>query len=314
MPRVSVIIPTYNHRIFVVRSIESALAQTFDDLEVIVVNDGAMDGTADALLPLVESGRIRYIEQNNSGQAKARNRGFQEANGDFIAFLDDDDLWPSDKLKWQVDCLRERPAAVLAFGQVEPFTDEEAIGNPRRSYCEGEKPFAHETFAGSAYQQFRFRNWIVSPGQTLIRASTLRELGGFDPGLWGTDDYDLYIRLSHLGEFVYQPKLALYYRKHGANASKDCERMFQNMRNLHAKHWGESPRLSNARGWMASWWHLRKYAYERRFAEACALRGDGDTRGSRRSLFRAAQIYPLGVFRRSYLRCLFADGMGVCSR
>src|SRR5271170_3450676 len=99
---VSVVIPTYNHRDFVVEALESVFAQTFTDYEVIVVNDGSPDDTAAVLRPYIESGRIRYIEQENRGQAGARNRGLAEARGEFVAYLDDDDLWLRDKLAWQV--------------------------------------------------------------------------------------------------------------------------------------------------------------------------------------------------------------------
>ena len=97
MATVSVIIPTYNHVDYVAETLETVFAQTFGDYEVIVVNDGSPDGTAEVLRPSREAGRIRYIEQANAGQAAARNRGLAEARGEFIAFLDDDDLWPPDK-------------------------------------------------------------------------------------------------------------------------------------------------------------------------------------------------------------------------
>src|ERR1700719_2929443 len=102
MPAVSVIIPTYNHRDFVLDAIESVFAQTFTDYEVIVVNDGSPDDTASVLAPLASAGRIRYLEQANAGQGAARNRGIAQARGEFIALLDDDDRWPADKLEWQV--------------------------------------------------------------------------------------------------------------------------------------------------------------------------------------------------------------------
>ena len=115
-PCVSVIIPTYKHQDFVLATLDSVFAQTFTDYEVIVINDGSPDDTAEVLLPLAEAGRIRYIEQKNTGQSIARNRGIAEAQGEFIALLDDDDLWPPDKLEWQVEALRRQPDVALIAG------------------------------------------------------------------------------------------------------------------------------------------------------------------------------------------------------
>jgi glycosyltransferase involved in cell wall biosynthesis len=109
LPAVSVVIPTYKHRDFILDTVNSVLSQTFRDFEIIVVNDGSPDDTASLLRPMAESGMIRYVEQSNAAAAAARNRGLEMARGKFIAFLDDDDLWPQDKLEWQVLALSNSP-------------------------------------------------------------------------------------------------------------------------------------------------------------------------------------------------------------
>ena len=121
MPLVSVVIPTYKHANFVLETLDSVFAQTFTDFEVIVVNDGSPDNTAAVLRPMIASGKIRYIEQPNRGQAAARNRGILAANGEYIALLDDDDLWEPDKLQWQIEALRDRRDCVLVYGQLRTF-------------------------------------------------------------------------------------------------------------------------------------------------------------------------------------------------
>jgi glycosyltransferase involved in cell wall biosynthesis len=115
-PRVSVVIPTYRRQDMIIDTLESVFLQTFQDFEVIVVNDGSPDETAELLAPLAASGRIRYLEQPNQGQAAARHRGLEEATGEFIAFLDDDDLWPPDKLEWQVAYLERNPSIAAVGG------------------------------------------------------------------------------------------------------------------------------------------------------------------------------------------------------
>ncbi|MGA8478958.1 MAG: glycosyltransferase family A protein [Chthoniobacterales bacterium] len=105
MPSVAVVIPTYNRSSYILETLRSVFAQTFTDYEVIVINDGSPDDTAKLLEPLVKTRRIRYFEQKNAGQASARNKGIQEAKGKFIAFFDDDDIWPPCSL---CDLLRSR--------------------------------------------------------------------------------------------------------------------------------------------------------------------------------------------------------------
>lgn len=219
-PRVSVVIPTYNHRAFLPESLGSVFTQSFAAYEIIVVNDGSPDDSADYLRPLAEAGRIRYFEQQNQGQAAARNRGIAEARGEFIALLDDDDRWTPDKLQWQVEALSADADAVLVYGDYGRLEADGGLSRYEKKDCP----------SGNVYRAFRRQSWILSPGQTLIGAAALRKIGGFDPAIWGSDDWDLYIRLARCGRFIYQPRLCLHYRVHGANASR---RALQHVRN----HW-----------------------------------------------------------------------------
>jgi len=109
MVLVSVIIPTYNRARYVTEAIDSVLAQTFSDYEIIVVDDGSTDNTREALKPYL--GRIHYIYQSNKGVSAARNRGMRDAKGEWISFLDSDDIWLPRKLKQQVDDVCEIPSA-----------------------------------------------------------------------------------------------------------------------------------------------------------------------------------------------------------
>ncbi|QYO63390.1 glycosyltransferase family 2 protein [Leptolyngbya sp. 7M] len=107
MPQVSLIIPAYNGERFITKALDSILHQTYSDYEIIVVNDGSTDQTAAVLQPYRE--RIRYIEQANRGVAAARNRGMALAQGELIAFLDQDDVLLPDKLAVQVECFAQQP-------------------------------------------------------------------------------------------------------------------------------------------------------------------------------------------------------------
>ncbi len=98
MPKVSVLIPVYGHAEYVLDSLDSVFAQSYDDFEVIVINDGSPDASESVLDSYIRSGEIRYVYQENKGVAAARNHGLDLASGEFIAYLDDDDIWPVDKL------------------------------------------------------------------------------------------------------------------------------------------------------------------------------------------------------------------------
>ncbi len=218
MPHVvSVIIPTYNHAGYVSQTIESVLAQTYPNFEIVVVNDGSPDNTSDVLRPYTNSGKIVYIEQQNAGQAAARNRGLEEASGDFIAFLDDDDLWPPEKLAWQTAILREQPDVIGVGGSIELI---DASGDTIERIDLNERVLQiQDLFEGCPF-------W--SPGQTLLRRTALCAVGDFDTTVAGADDYDLYMRLVQVGAFLVCPKLSLRYRVHDGNATNNISRMFNN--------------------------------------------------------------------------------------
>jgi glycosyltransferase involved in cell wall biosynthesis len=224
MPRVSVIIPAYDHAAFIAAAIDSVLAQTYQDFEIIVVNDDSPDETEEALRPYIESGKIRYLWQENQGAAAARNRGAAMAEGEYLSFLDDDDRWPSDKLEWQMAGMESSNAVMLGG-----VTDAERLPAPL------------EIMARAGYQTLKVvnffeRNPFGSPGQTIIRRSAFEAVGGFDADIWGVDDYDLWIRLSCIGEIRKYWKLALFYRFHDANASLDYARMTSNLKRVICKN------------------------------------------------------------------------------
>jgi glycosyltransferase involved in cell wall biosynthesis len=238
---VSVIIPAFKHSRFILATLQSVFSQTFKELEVIVVNDGSPDDTREVLKPLVASGQIRYFEQENAGQAAARNRGLSEARGEYVAFLDDDDEWPPDKLEWQVAQLRQNDGVPLIGGGAVRI---DASGTVLTEWCYG--PISLETadlFRGPPF---------ISPGQTLIRRSALMQIGGFDPEIWGADDYDLYLRLSQCGPLLVEPRVALHYRVHASNASSQHMRMFKNSRSLLRKHsrWMSAANRREAHRWL----------------------------------------------------------------
>jgi glycosyltransferase involved in cell wall biosynthesis len=227
IPKVSIIIPTYRHRDFILRTLDSVFAQTMQDYEIIVINDGSPDDTKTVLAPLIESKRIRYFDQENQGQSTARNRGLELAYGQYIAFLDDDDLWPEDKLEWQCHFLDKNPDVAVIGGVFQAIDAQGNLGWRRHS----EPAITFESFFAD--------NPFASPGQTLIRADVLKQIGGMNASIWGADDWDLWFRIVRQHKIVMEDRVALYYRLHSANASKQAGRLLKGAcqtLNIHLKY------------------------------------------------------------------------------
>jgi glycosyltransferase involved in cell wall biosynthesis len=285
MPTVSIIIPTYKHRAYVAATLESVFAQTFRDYEVIVVNDGSPDDTAAVLAPFARDGRIRYFEQANAGQAAARNKGLAEACGEFIAFLDDDDLWPPDKLQWQVDALQSaRWVAVGGNGVV--FADRPKPPNP-------ESGNRAEITIEDAFRGCPF----MSPGQVLIRTSALRTLNGIASDIWGCDDYDLWIRLASLGPIGKVDRCALFYRSHASNASLNHIRMFTNGLEVIRRRRGMLPHAARSGAERDAYRWLYTY-----FGSKVIKSRGSDKPGSGRDIFRVVRAMAWPVITDSEVR------------
>jgi glycosyltransferase involved in cell wall biosynthesis len=204
-PKVSVVIPTYNRADKVGKTIESALAQTFTDLEVIVVDDGSSDDTA-RVLAKAFGDRILYIAQTNQGASIARNKGIEQARGEWIAFLDSDDLWEKDKLEWQFKALEQFGPQCGAC-----YTDTRLFNYPeeRTLFQMAEKSYQHEVPIGFNKDVLKL---LVRPGGAgmvvclssfLASADVVRRTGGFDRKLLYSQDSEFMFRLGMHTGFCY---------------------------------------------------------------------------------------------------------------
>jgi glycosyltransferase involved in cell wall biosynthesis len=204
-PRVSVIIPTYNRAAQVLNSIESVLAQTVTDLEVIVVDDGSSDGTG-KILGEIYGDRIRYYAQANQGVSTARNKGIEQARGTWIAFLDSDDRWEKDKLEWQFRVLERFGSQCGAcYTDVRFFNHSEK----RTMFELGEKSYRHEGEMGVNDDILRLlvrpggAGMIVCPSSFLGRAEVVTRTAGLDTKLRFQQDTEFMFRLALLTNFCY---------------------------------------------------------------------------------------------------------------
>ncbi len=203
-PKVSVVIPTYNRVTNIQTGIDSVLGQTFSDLEVIVVDDGSSDGTREILRD-VYGDRIRYYFQLNQGASVARNRGVAEARGEWIAFLDSDDIWEKEKLEWQFRALEKtEPQCGACYTDVRFFNHSET----RTFFQLAEENYRHEGALGVNAEVMRL---LVNPGgagmvvclsSLLARADFIKRTG-FNPKLLYSQDSDFMFRLAMRTGFCY---------------------------------------------------------------------------------------------------------------
>lgn len=184
MPRVSVIIPTFNRSEKVVRAVSSVLTQSFKDFEIIVVDDGSTDNTHEALSEYMS--KIHYIQHpDNMGVSAARNRGITSSIAPWIAFLDSDDYWLKEKLSVQMEFVDQNPHTVACQ------TEEIWIKNGRRVNPKKR----HKKPSGNIYAQ-SLKLCLVSPSSVIIKRSLFEEVGLFDETLPAAEDFDLWLRIS----------------------------------------------------------------------------------------------------------------------
>jgi GT2 family glycosyltransferase len=205
MPRVSVVIPTYNRQRLVQDTIDSVLRQTFKDLELIVIDDGSTDDTRRVLHDRYGT-RIRYIYQENQGESAARNHGITLAEGEYVGFVDSDDLWHPDKLKSQVELLEANPRIGLVSTQAYWINYQ---GLRLRKPPEG---LGRQTDTIS-WAELVLDNVIAGGGSSvLIRKECLERAGGFDQSIRFGEEWDLWIRIAHDDGIHQIPMPLVYYR------------------------------------------------------------------------------------------------------
>ena len=213
MPQISIIIPAYNAERTIIETLQSVWQQTFQDFEIIIINDGSTDRTVE-LIQTIKDPRLKIFSYENGGLPVARNRGITRATGKFIAFLDADDLWTADKLELQLKALQQNSQAGVAYSWT-CFMDVDKQG--KVSFL----PSSQYSFSGNVYENLLISDFVHSGSNTLIRREAIDTAGEFDPTLKSCEDWDYWLRLAAKWHFVVIPKYHILYRRTpGAMSSK----------------------------------------------------------------------------------------------
>ena len=231
-PMVTVVIPCYNSLRYIAETMETVLKQTYQDFEVLVVNDGSTDGTADWVNALSDrEPKVRMVSQANQGLAGARCTGVTNARGKYVAFIDDDDLWSFTKLEKQVNSLESNPQAGLCYTWT-ALADSEGKPTGRVIASNAE---------GNVWQAMTEMNIVCCGSTPMIRRSCFDDVGLFDRQVSPSDDWDMWWRIAAKYEFTVIKEPLILYRQHPNNSSKKCDRMLETSRILIERNFANAP-------------------------------------------------------------------------
>lgn len=199
---VSVVIATYNMGNYIESAIDSILKQSYQNFELIVVDDGSVDDTEQRMVAYGDNAKIKYIKQENQGQPKAKNRGLKETTGAYVAFCDADDLWAPNKLELQLPLFKDHPEVGVVYSEVSYIDDK---GNP----LDKEQPY--ERYSGNVTDKLILKNFIPF-GTAIVKKQCFDEMGLFDENLPMGIDWDLWLRFSTRYKIMYTPAKTYIYR------------------------------------------------------------------------------------------------------
>jgi len=239
MPKVSVIIPTFNCAQYLPQAIDSVLNQSYQDFEIILVNDGSTDDTQVVVDSYSKKAfnTIHYIAQENKGLACARNVGIRNAHGNYLALLDADDVWLPKRLELGVAMLDAHPEIALVHANVVWMTEEGAVQSEAKRY--------RNTFSDQIVKSLFLRNVHISCPTVLMRRECIDKVGMFDENLarLGCEDRDLWVRIAGHYKIKYIPEVLAYYRLRKSGMSKDSVKMLQARQYVIEKNASQNPAL-----------------------------------------------------------------------
>ncbi len=283
---ISVVIPVFNRGLLIGPTLDSVLGQTLAADEILVVDDGSTDGTSD-WIEAHYGERVRVVRQPNGGVARARNHGWRQARGEWIAFLDHDDLFHPDKLERLAPFTNGREGVVVSrWREVE------------EEQTKRESPVISTDDAFDWL--FGWNNPLVSMSVPLVRRDCLEQVGGFDPRCAPADDLDLWLRLSRVTTFAFCNAITTDYLLHAGQQRRDEARMFRAMRRALVKY-----PLSLAKRPLLLWWLVWSGAFVPSLPAYERFKS-----GQRGAWHEAMRAHPLALLSPQWLAALGKHALG----
>lgn len=230
--KISVIMATYNRAKLITEAIASVYAQNYPDLQLIVVDDGSTDNTVEVLQPWLGRDDFIFLQQANQGQPAAQNLALTRATGDFICFLDSDNIWLPGKLERQLAFMAEHPDVDILYGDLITIDGE------------GRETGRHNMprYSGRIYRELLKDN-CVSGNTAMMRRHCLERCGPFDASVRVAADFEMWLRYSPHCTFHYLPEFFAKYRVFPDQVSSDKERRFNSVRTSMTKFFSANPNL-----------------------------------------------------------------------
>jgi glycosyltransferase involved in cell wall biosynthesis len=283
MIKVSVIIPAYNAMQYLPETLDSVLLQTYTNYEIIIVNDGSSDSIVE-WAPQYKDSRIRLITQVNQGVSAARNKGIENSTGEYIAFLDADDLWAPEYLEKQVNYLDNYPHVGVTYTWTK-LIDED--GNSIN------RVFASHA-SGMIWKKLLGNDVISTGSSAVVRRQCVNKVGGFDIQLAHAEDLDFWLRIAKEYEFAVIKEPLVSYRQHPYNVTKNREKMMRGLQTVYERAFTAAP---------LDILYLRNQAYARLFVGFAWLAiDDEDIHKASKYRNQAFLQYPFVCFNEKFIR------------
>lgn len=226
---ISVIIPAYNSAHFILETIRSILSQTYSDIEIIVIDDGSSDNTHAVLADHIKQKQIIYILQQNQGPAAARNNGVKHAQGEFIAFVDADDIWLPNKLAEQI-CLFDHDETGLVYSGIEMFDSENGHTIKTKT----------SNINGHVFEQLLINNFIPTSTVLIRRQAFENFYTGTE--FYCAEDYDLWLKISRKWRIASTNSITCKHRKHMGSLSSNLSKMYKDELTVKRQYIGQVKR------------------------------------------------------------------------
>lgn len=236
-PKVSIVIPAYNVEAYILETLRSLLSQTFSDFEVLIVNDGSTDRTAEVIKPFIQNdSRFKLLHKTNGGLSSARNFGIHQAKGNYIALLDGDDLYLPDKLATHVEVLDRNPSVGVVYSASQAIREN---GDSTWLTLSG-KPLYKD-----ALKSLLCKNFVGHGSNGIFRKEIIAEIGDFDESLKSVEDLDFWLRVAgSRWQFYRVPSVQCGYRVRSAGLSFNLDRMQETQAQVMRSAYARNPELS----------------------------------------------------------------------